>query len=306
MKMIVVCGATATGKSELAVSLAQRYDGEIINADSMQIYRGMDIGTAKLKPHDRGGVPHHLLDVLEVSQDSTVAWYQGQAREKVAQIRGRDKSVIIVGGTGLYIKALIDELNFPDTDPAIRQSLNELAEKIGADALHQRLSALDPAAGLAIDSQNLRRVIRALEVIEITGKPFTANLPRKESTRYPDAKLIGLVMDRETLDARISDRVEKMWRDGFVEEVEQLILAGLTVGRTAQLALGYSQILKFRAGLLSEADAIEDTKRATRQYARRQETWFSRDERIQWISPKVDRLHAVAEIINRPIALIEH
>ncbi|MFA5918951.1 MAG: tRNA (adenosine(37)-N6)-dimethylallyltransferase MiaA [Candidatus Nanopelagicaceae bacterium] len=293
MSLVVICGATATGKSDLAISLAQEIDAEIINADSMQLYRGMDIGTAKLTLEERKNIPHHLLDVLDVTEDASVAWYQLRARELIEEIESRGKNVVVVGGTGLYIKAILDELNFPDTDPEVRASLNKLAEQIGERAMHERLQKLDPAAALAIDSQNLRRVIRALEVIEITGKPFTANLPRKESTRYPNAMQFGLVMDRENLDERIRQRVELMWERGLIQETDRLVERGMREGRTAQLALGYAQILKFRDGLISEVQAKEDTKRATRQYARRQETWFSRDERIQWISPTEPRLERI-------------
>ncbi|MEI9907487.1 MAG: tRNA (adenosine(37)-N6)-dimethylallyltransferase MiaA [Actinomycetota bacterium] len=298
MKLVVVCGATATGKSDLAVELAEKIEAEVINADSMQLYRGMDIGTAKLTLAERKGVVHHLLDVLDVTEDASVAWYQQRARELISEIHGRGKNVVIVGGTGLYIKAILDDLNFPDTDPEIRQSLNLLAEKIGADAMFSRLASLDPAAALAIDRQNLRRVIRALEVIEITGKPFTANLPRVESTRYPQAQQFGLIMDRINLDQRIDERVENMWNKGFVEEVDHLITLGITQGRTAQLALGYAQILKYRAGVYDESQAKEETKRATRQYARRQETWFSKDERIQWLAigdGRLEKIHATLE-----------
>jgi tRNA dimethylallyltransferase len=301
MSLIVVCGATATGKSELAIALAHHFDGEIINADSMQIYRGMDIGTAKLSVEDRQGIPHHLLDVLDVNQDSTVAWYQSAARAAVADIENRGKRAIIVGGTGLYIKSILDELNFPDTDPAVRESLEKELEEIGLSALFERLEKLDPAAAIAIDRANARRVIRALEVIEITGKPFTANLPREASSRYPDARQFGLVMDRPSLDVRISERVDRMWEQGFVGEVDQLLESGITQGRTAQLALGYSQVIAFRKGLMSEDGAREDTKRATRQYARRQETWFSRDGRITWISliqPRLETVLAHLEKIN--------
>ena len=293
MSLVVICGATATGKSDLAIELAQEIDAEIINADSMQLYRGMDIGTAKLSLKEREGIPHHLLDVLDVNEDANVAWYQERAREIVEEAQARGKSAIVVGGTGLYIKAILDDLNFPDTDPTVRESLNRMAGEIGAPAMHERLAKLDPAAALAIDSQNLRRVIRALEVIEITGRPFTANLPRKESTRFPEAIQCGLVMDREKLDERISQRVDLMWERGLVEETDRLVKMGIREGRTAQLALGYAQILKYRDGLITEDEAKEDTKRATRQYARRQETWFSRDERIQWISPKEARLERV-------------
>jgi tRNA dimethylallyltransferase len=297
MELIVIAGATATGKSELAIAVAKEINAEIINADSMQIYKGMDIGTAKLSNEDRGGIAHHLLDILEVSQDSTVAWYQNLAREKITELHAEGKNVVVVGGTGLYIKSILDELNFPDTDPQVRKSLELEAEKIGADALFERLEKLDPAAAIAIDRANLRRVIRALEVIEITGKPFTANLPREESSRYPNAMQFGLVMEREHLIERIDARVEKMWQLGFVDEVKKCIDSGMLNGRTAQLALGYSQIVALLNGTMTETEAKEDTKRATRQYARRQETWFSRDRRITWISPVQARLERVLEVL---------
>ncbi len=304
MSVIVICGATATGKSDLAVSLATDLNGEIINADSMQLYRGMDIGTAKLSIEERKGIPHHLLDVLSVSEDASVAWYQESARELISSIESRGKNAIIVGGTGLYIKAILDDLNFPDTNPEVRDRLNEMAEKIGGPAMHERLAKLDPGAALAIDAKNLRRVIRALEVIEITGKPFTANLPRKESTRYPQARQFGLAMDRDSLATRIDERVERMWEQGLVKETQDLIDSGIRNGRTAQLALGYAQILKFIDGEISENEAKEDTKRATRQYARRQETWFSRDSRIQWISPRQPRLETIKELLTKPATRI--
>ena len=298
MKTIVICGATATGKSDLAVSLAQEIGAEIINADSMQIYKGMDIGTAKLAPADRGGIEHHMLDILAVTQDSTVAWYQGLARQSVTEIHSRGKHAIIVGGTGLYIKSILDDLNFPDTDAAIRQKLTEEAKEFGIVQLFQRLEQLDPAAAAAIDQQNERRVIRALEVIEITGKPFTANLPREDSSLYPNALQFGLVMDRAELAARVEARVDRMWEAGFVAEVDRLIDEGITKATTARRALGYAQIITMRNGDISEDLAIEETKRATRQYVRRQETWFSRDARIKWISPTQPRLETVLKKIN--------
>jgi tRNA dimethylallyltransferase len=298
MKTIVICGATATGKSDLAVALAQEIGAEIINADSMQIYKGMDIGTAKLAPDERGGIEHHMLDVLSVSQDSTVAWYQELARQSVTQIHGRGKNAIIVGGTGLYIKSILDDLNFPDTDADVRQKLTEEAKEFGIVQLFQRLELLDPAAAAAIDRQNERRVIRALEVIEITGKPFTANLPREDSSLYPDALQFGLVMDRAELGERVEARVDRMWESGFVDEVDRLISEGITKATTARRALGYSQIIAMRSGEITEDLAIEETKRATRQYVRRQETWFSRDARIKWISPTQPRLETVLEKIN--------
>jgi len=295
MKLVVIAGATATGKSSLSVQLAHAIDAEIINADSMQVYRGMDIGTAKISVEERQGIPHHMLDVLDVNQDSNVAWYQVRAREMIDEIHSRGKNVVMVGGTGLYIKAVIDELNFPDTDPMVRHTLNKEAEALGIDAMFARLEKLDPAAAIAIDRANLRRIIRALEVIEITGKPFTANLPREESIRYPDARQFGLVMDRELLSTRIDERVNAMFEEGFVEEVQKLIPGGLLEGRTAQRALGYSQIVSHLQGEVSLDAAIEETKRATRQYARRQETWFSRDARIKWISTRQPRLETILE-----------
>ena len=298
MKTIVICGATATGKSDLAVSLAQEIGGEIINADSMQIYKGMDIGTAKLTESERAGIAHHLLDVLQVTEDATVAWYQGLARSAVTEIHNRGKHAIIVGGTGLYIKSILDDLNFPDTDAAVRQKLTEEAKEFGIVQLFQRLELLDPAAAAAIDRQNERRVIRALEVIEITGKPFTANLPREDSSLYPDALQFGLVMDREKLGERVEARVDQMWQMGFLAEVDRLIADGILEATTARRALGYAQIIAMRNGEITEDVAIEETKRATRQYVRRQETWFSRDSRINWISPVQPRLETVLNKIN--------
>jgi tRNA dimethylallyltransferase len=258
----------------------------------------MDIGTAKLSLEERRGVPHHLLDVLDVKEDSTVAWYQERARAAITEIHSRGKDVVIVGGTGLYIKAILDDLNFPDTDPQVRAKLEAEAEELGSASLFARLELLDPPAALAIDRANIRRVIRSLEVIEITGQPFTANLPREDSSRYPDALQFGLVMDRDHLRERIDLRVDRMWEAGFVAEVDGLIEAGIKSGSTAQRALGYSQLISFRDGLMSEEEAKEDTKRASRQYARRQETWFSRDIRIQWVAQRQPRLETILQKIN--------
>jgi tRNA dimethylallyltransferase len=298
VKVIVICGATATGKSDIALEIAEQIGAEIINADSMQLYTGMDIGTAKLSVAQRRGIPHHLLDVLSVKQDSTVAWYQQLAREQIDEIHSRNQHVVIVGGTGLYIKAVLDDLNFPDTNPEVRARLESEAEEFGSDSLFVRLQELDPAAALAIDRANTRRIIRALEVIEITGKPFTANLPREDSSRFPDALQFGLVMEREHLGERIDLRVEKMWEQGFVAEVDALIADGILEGSTAQRALGYSALIAMRAGHMTEVEAKEETKRSTRQYARRQETWFSRDARIQWIAPHQPRLETIMQKIN--------
>jgi tRNA dimethylallyltransferase len=298
MKVVVICGATATGKSDIAIEVAQSIGAEIINADSMQLYKGMDIGTAKLSVDEQCGIPHHLLDILSVKEDSTVAWYQELARQTISEIHGRNKHAVIVGGTGLYIKAILDDLNFPDTDPAIRARLESEALEFGTDSLFARLQVEDPAAALAIDRANTRRVIRALEVIEITGKPFTANLPREDSSRYPDAMQFGLVMEREHLRERIDQRVDRMWEKGLVAEGDNLIEDGILEGSTAQRAIGYSSLIAVRAGTVSELEAKEETKRATRQYARRQETWFSRDARITWVAPHQPRLETILQKIN--------
>jgi tRNA dimethylallyltransferase len=298
MKVVVICGATATGKSDIAIEVAKAIGAEIINADSMQLYKGMDIGTAKLSLDERQGVPHHLLDILSVKEDSTVAWYQELARRTISEIHARNKHAVIVGGTGLYIKAILDDLNFPDTDPVIRARLESEALELGTDSLFSRLQIEDPAAALAIDRANTRRVIRALEVIEITGKPFTANLPREDSSRYPDAMQFGLVMEREHLRERIDHRVDRMWEKGFVAEVDLLITDGILEGATAQRAIGYSSLIAMRSGSITEEEAKEETKRATRQYARRQETWFSRDARITWVAPHQPRLETILQKIN--------
>ncbi|MFN6291450.1 MAG: tRNA (adenosine(37)-N6)-dimethylallyltransferase MiaA, partial [Candidatus Nanopelagicaceae bacterium] len=283
MTLIVICGATATGKSDLAVAIAEKLGGQIINADSMQLYKGMDIGTAKLSMEERKAIPHHLIDVLSVREEASVAQYQNDARNLIDQLLEQSIPAIVVGGTGLYIKAILDDLNFPDTDPEVREKIARQADELGIDVMHERLTKLDPAAAAAIPKENVRRVVRALEVIELTGRPYTANLPRVGSTKYPDARQFGLVMERETLHERIDLRVEKMWDKGLVREVRDLMGEGLLEGRTAQAALGYAQIIKFAQGEMTEEEAKEETKRATRQYARRQETWFSRDERITWV-----------------------
>jgi tRNA dimethylallyltransferase len=297
MTLIVIGGATATGKSDLAIAVAKRTGGEIINADSMQLYKGMDIGTAKLTVAQRQGIPHHLLDLVDVNTDVNVAWYQEQARRKIDELLARGIPTVVVGGTGFYIKAILDDLNFPDTDPAVREKITLQAEKIGNEALHQRLAVLDPAAAAAIPKENVRRVIRALEVIEITGKPFTANLPRVDSTRYPAALQFGLTMDRESLDERVDARVDQMFALGLVEEVDTLIGQGLLEGKTARAALGYAQVVAMRAGEISLDEAISQTKLATRQYIRRQETWFRRDERITWLDEGSDRLAIIEKAI---------
>ena len=301
MTLIVICGATATGKSDLAVALAEKLGGQIINADSMQLYKGMDIGTAKLSMEERKGIRHHLIDVLSVREEASVAQYQNDARNLIDQLLEQSIPAIVVGGTGLYIKAILDDLNFPDTDPEVREKIARQAEELGVDVMHERLTKLDPAAAAAIPKENVRRVVRALEVIELTGRPYTANLPRVGSTKYPNARQFGLVMERETLHERIDLRVEKMWDKGLVREVRDLMGEGLLEGRTAQAALGYAQIIKFAQGEMTEEEAKEETKRATRQYARRQETWFSRDERITWVK-KAPISELVTKIVSSTIS----
>ncbi len=296
--VIIICGPTATGKSDLALEVAELIDGEIINADSMQLYKGMDIGTAKLSVDERNGIPHHLLDTLTVEEDASVAQYQALARAAVDEIRTRNKAAIIVGGTGLYIKSIIDEMNFPETDPELRKKLESEAELLGAAELYSRLRLLDPEAAAAIEPANTRRIIRALEVIEVTGQPYSANLPSDTSLRYPDALHIGLAMERSSLAPRIEARVHRMWQSGLVAEVDTLIEAGLLRGSTAQRAIGYAQVIAMRNGEISESKAIEETIVATRQYVRRQETWFKRDPRIQWIGEDQPRLAFINQRLN--------
>ena len=281
-RLIVICGPTASGKSDLAIGIAKEIGGEIVNADTMSLYRNMNIGTAKVMPEEQQGIPHHMIDVLDPSEDANVAWFQREARKVIDDIMARGKTPILVGGTGLYIKAVVDEMNFPETNPEIRDRLNAEAEELGKHAMYERLKELDPAAAIAIDSQNLRRVIRALEVIEITRKPYTANLPQEGATYYPDTVWIGLDVPREVLDERITARAHKMFENGLIEEVRDLVLDGLMSGTTARLGHGYAQIIEFQMGL--NMDPIEETIIVTRQYARRQETWFKREKRINWIT----------------------
>lgn len=283
MTLIIIGGATASGKSALALDVAERLGAEIVNADSMQLYRGMDIGTAKVPINERRGIVHHMLDILDVTEESSVANFQRQAREIIDQLLGNNIPVVVVGGTGLYIKALVDELNFPDRDSEVRERLFEESESLGAHAMHQRLTTLDPEAAALIPEQNLRRVIRALEVIEITGEPYAASLPRDERSYYPQALHFAIRVEREVLNKRIHARVHTMWEEGFLREVEELQAHGLRQGRTARAAIGYAQVLAARDGQISMESALEETIVSTRQYARRQGTWFSREPRITWL-----------------------
>ncbi|GAA4140173.1 tRNA (adenosine(37)-N6)-dimethylallyltransferase MiaA [Actinomadura keratinilytica] len=279
--MIAVVGPTAAGKSDLAVELALRLDGEAVNADSMQLYRGMDIGTAKLTPEEMRGVPHHLLDVWDVTVTASVAEYQRLSDRAIADIRERGRTPVLVGGSGLYVRAALDHLEFPGTDPAVRARLEKELAEVGSHALHGRLQEVDPKAAQAILPSNGRRVVRALEVIEISGRPFSATLP--EHRYRHDAVQIGLLVPRPELDRRIAARVERMWRAGLVDEVRELERQGIRNGLTASRALGYAQVLRYLAGEWTEEQAKQETIRATRRFARRQESWFRRDPRVHWL-----------------------
>jgi tRNA dimethylallyltransferase len=281
-RVIAVVGPTAAGKSELSLGLARALGGEVVNADSMQLYAGMDIGTAKLSPAQRRGVRHHLLDIWDVRQPASVATYQRLARAAIAGIHNRGRVPVLAGGSGLYLRAALDNLEFPGTDPAVRDRLEAELATAGAGALHARLAALDPVAATAILPSNGRRIVRALEVIEVAGRPFAAVLPEYESP-YAVVQL-GLQVGRGELDRRITERTERMWRAGLVGEVAALERAGLREGRTASRALGYAQVLRFLAGEYGEDEARAQTILATRRFARRQEAWFRRDPRVIWLA----------------------
>ncbi len=279
--VVAVVGPTAAGKSDLAVDLALRLGGEAVNADSMQLYQGMDIGTAKLSPAERRGVPHHLLDVWHMTETASVAEYQRLARPLIDGLRARGAVPILVGGSGLYIRAALDDLEFPGTDPGIRARLEAELDVAGPETLHQRLKELDPVAAEAVLASNGRRIVRALEVIELSGRPFSATMPSYDAV-YESVQ-IGVQVPRPLLDERIAVRVDRMWEAGFVEEVRVLAGQGLASGRTASRALGYAQVLRFLAGEWTEDRAREETVRATRRFARRQESWFRRDPRVRWL-----------------------
>ncbi len=278
-RLIVVAGPTGTGKSDLALDLAERLDGEVVNADSMQLYRGMDIGTAKLAPAERRGVPHHLLDVLDVRQTATVASYQRDARLAVQDILDRGRTPILAGGSGLYIQSVIDDIDFPATDPRVRGALEGEMQRRGIGVLFARLQDLDPAAALAIGPANGRKIVRALEVIELTGRPFTATLPKWGRPRY-DAVQLRLDRPNADLDDRLERRVRAMVDAGFLDEVRALDAAGLREGVTASRALGYAQLLAVLDGDSDLERAIVATAAATRRFVRRQRSWFRRDHRM--------------------------
>ena len=280
--VVAVVGPTAAGKSELSLDLAERLGGEIVNTDAMQVYRGMDIGTAKLPVAERRGVRHHLLDVLDVREPATVAEFQAMARAVVADCRSRGVTPVLVGGSALYTRAVLDRFDFPGTDPALRADLESELAEVGAAALHGRLRAVDPEAAARILPGNSRRVVRALEVVALTGRPFAAALPRP-SYVHDRTVQVGVRIPRPVLDERIERRVRRMWDAGLVDEVRALAEAGLREGRTANRALGYRQVLDLLDGGLTEREAFDRTVTGTRRFARRQGSWFERDERVSWV-----------------------
>jgi tRNA dimethylallyltransferase len=290
--LVAIVGATATGKSDLAVSLARALGGEVVNADSMQLYRGMDIGTAKLPVAERQGIPHHLLDIWDVTKTASVAEYQVLATEVIARLEARGKVPVLAGGSGLYVRAALGDLSFPGTDEKVRERLEAELAAAGPASLYERLAARDPAAAAAILPSNGRRIVRALEVIELSGRPFSATLPGYDSGR--PAVQIGLELPRAELDRRIEARVDRMWRQGFEAEVRDLQQRNLRAGKTASRALGYQQLLRFLDGEWTLEQARAETVRATRRFARRQESWFRRDPRVTWLPAAEEALTARA------------
>ncbi len=282
LPIVAVVGATASGKSVLALDLAERLGGEVVNTDAMAVYRGMDVGTAKTPVAERRGIAHHLLDLLEVTEPLSVADFQRRARAVVAEIRRRGATPVLVGGSALYTRAVLDRFEFPGTDATVRSRWEAELAEAGAPALHARLRAVDPEAAERILPDNGRRIVRALEVVELTGRPFSASLPRPEYAD-PDTVQVGVDIDRPTLDARIEARVGAMFDAGLVEEVRRLRGAGLDDGRTAREAIGYRQVTAYLRGETSLEQAREETVRATRRFARRQDSWFRKDPRIRWV-----------------------
>ena len=283
----VIVGPTAVGKSSLAMDLARSYRhhgrvAEIVNADSMLVYRGMDIGTAKPSAADRAEVRHHLVDILDVTETASVADFQRLAREAIADCARRHVVPLVVGGSALYVRAIVDDFDFPGTDPDVRARWADELERVGAVSLHRQLQEIDPEAAAAIQPANGRRIVRALEVIALTGRPYTANLPARHYL-LPGVVQIGLDIDRPALDARIEGRVQQMWDAGLVEEVRHLADHGLRQGVTASRGLGYRQVLQFLDGEVTEAAARELTVIGTRKFARRQDSWFRKDTRIRWV-----------------------
>lgn len=294
---IVIVGTTAVGKTDLSLEVAKAFNAEIINADSMQLYKGMDIGTAKLPVEQRQGITHHMLDVLDVTTTASVSDYQKCARPIIQSLAAQGKRSVVVGGSGLFIQGLLEDMQFPEVDHALRDELQRQADELGAAAMYQMLVEADPAAAANVAPENTRRVIRALEVIELTGSAPITEL--KELPEVIPSIRIGLRRDRSELDPRIEKRVELMWEQGFVEEVEQLEKVGLRDGVTARKALGYAQILDYLAGELTLAQAKEQTIFATRRYARRQDSWFNRDAKIHWLDASTADLSTVTQLVNK-------
>ena len=297
MRPIAVVGPTASGKSALGLALAHELGGEVVNVDSMQLYRGMDIGTAKLSPAEREGIPHHQLDVWDVTETASVARYQQAALRDIEDIMSRGKTPILVGGSMLYAQALVDDWQFPPTDPQVRAKYEARRADIGTDALHAELARVDPAAAAIIEDKDPRRTVRALEVIELTGKPFKASQPPKNGPPRWGTKLLGLRTDSEWLNPRIEKRTRLMFEQGLVEEVERLQDKGLVADSTAGRAIGYAQVLQAQRGELTWEDAVERTITGTRRYVRRQRSWFNRDKRTTWLDAAGDTtaeaLHAL-------------
>lgn len=289
-RVVALVGPTATGKSDLGLALAHALGGEVVNTDAMQLYRGMDVGTAKLAPDEREGVPHHLLDVLDVHEDASVADYQARARAALQDIASRGARAVAVGGSGLYVRALLDHMDFPGTDPEIRARLEARVEAEGARALHAELAERDPVAADGIGPRNARRIVRALEVIEITGRPYSASLP--QHVYEVPAVQIGLDCDRAVLDERIEARVDRMWARGLVDEVVHLRAHGL--GRTASRAVGYAEVLAMLDGELTVDEARAAVAAGTRRLARKQMGWFGRDPRVHWLDSRDPDLVAKA------------
>ena len=288
MRPIAVFGPTASGKSALGLALAHELDGEVVNVDSMQLYRGMDIGTAKLTPAEREGIPHHQLDVWDVTETASVARYQRDAIADVEGIMARGKTPILVGGSMLYAQALVDDWQFPPTDPAVRAKYEARRVEIGTDALHEELAQVDPAAAAIIEDKDPRRTVRALEVIELTGKPYKATQPPKDAPPRWGTRLLGLRTTADWLNPRIELRTRQMFERGLIEEVERLQSQGLVADSTAGRAIGYAQVFQAQRGELTWNEAVERTITGTRRYVRRQRSWFNRDKRIMWLDAAGD------------------
>ena len=299
MRPIAVVGPTASGKSALGLALAHELGGEVVNVDSMQLYRGMDIGTAKLSPAEREGIPHHQLDVWDVTETASVARYQQAALRDIEDIMSRGKTPILVGGSMLYAQALVDDWQFPPTDPQVRAKYEARRADIGTDALHAELARVDPAAAAIIEDKDPRRTVRALEVIELTGKPFKASQPPKNGPPRWGTRLLGLRTDSEWLNPRIEKRTHLMFEQGLVEEVERLQDKGLVADSTAGRAIGYVQVLQAQRGELTWEDAVERTITGTRRYVRRQRSWFNRDKRITWLDAEGDTMAQALYALRR-------